>query len=290
MGPLCDERVCRLINRRFVPIYFDTEEIGKKCTGPGADEDANKFVQAKHKIFNKSGGSWSDVLLMTPKGELVGKVHRFASSSDVFKALVKARKDHPDFDRPGPLEKNIDDSIQQAQLLIDLGDNDGAQKILEKQETGNDKANYLLGRLARWQNNAKLMETHFAKIKKPAFADDMRMERAYPLWWKKDYEALRDHLKDFSKESARYNESQYYLGLAYYHLKEKEKAIKTWKSMIENMPNDRWAYKADWAYTHVVEPLPRWGFSVVDGAKRTSPVGRAGYLRTNPDLKGPRKN
>ena len=130
------------------------------------------------------------------------------------------------------------------------------------------------------------MSSNFDKVKSKDLADDIRMEQAYRFWYEEDYEELRSHLSQFPKDSNRFTEASYHLGLAHYHLDNKKQAQRTWSACIKSCSQDPWIYRADWAYTQSKQAGKQRGFS--SSGKRDSLLKRIGYMgRRNPDLSGP---
>ena len=68
-GPFSDERVVRLINRRFIPFYFDLSDRGF-----AGDPAARKFVVAARREMGGASVSTPQVLFMTPTGKVVGSM------------------------------------------------------------------------------------------------------------------------------------------------------------------------------------------------------------------------
>ena len=290
-GPLSDERVIRLINRRFVPIYFDLSNRGVM-----ADADARKFVVKAAAVLGGGGVPTPNLMIMTPEGKVVTEVSNYGSTYQVLKGLMKALRKQPKFDQPGPAEKDHKNDLEAADARIDLLDYDGARKMLRKlaraskDQTVTDQAHYRLGYLARMDRDWKAMEAHFGKVKDEhkMLANDLRMERAYRFWYGEEYKKLREHLAQFPTGTDRYTEAMYHLGLAQYHLGKKKRAQKTWGGGIKSCSQDPWIYRADWAFTQSKEKRTSGGFS--SGQKKTSLLKRIGYMgRRNPDLSGPPK-
>ncbi len=289
-GPLSDEKVIRLINRRFVPLYFDLSKHGVM-----ADRGARKFVVRANRRLGGSGVPTPNLMIMTPKGKVVGEVSNYGTTREVLKGLLRALDRNPDYDQPSELEKNHTDDIMAAQIKIDLLHYEGAARILKdlaKHRKASaevrDHANYLLGRLSRLDRDWKTMGGYLNKVKSKDLADDVRMEQAYRFWYEEEYEQLRDHLAQFPKDSNRVTEASYHRGLALYHLGAKKEARKTWSRCVKSCSQDPWIYRADWAYTQSKEKGNRRGFS--SSGKRNSLLNRIGYMgRGNPDLSGPPK-
>ncbi len=289
-GPFSDERVIRLINRRFVPLYFDLSDRGVM-----ADRDARKFVVRANKRLGGQGVPTPNLMIMTPKGKVVGEVSNYGTTRQILKGLLRALDKNRDYDQPSELEKNHTDDLMAAQIKIDLLDHEGATRILKGLAANkkapaevHDHANYLLGRLSRMDRDWKAMAGSLKKVKSKDLADDARMEQAYRFWYEEEYEQLRDHLAQFPKGSNRFTEASYHLGLAHYHLGAKKQARKTWSRCIKSCSQDPWIYRADWAYTQSKQKGNPRAFS--SSGKRSSLLNRIGYMgRGNPDLSGPPK-
>ena len=223
---------------------------------------------------------------MTAKGEVLGEVGNYATSDEVLRAVIRVLKAHPEYDRSSPAENAATMPLERAEIRMDLQDYQGARAILEKEDSA--QAQYLLGRLARFQRHWKKMEAHFqhVHVDDRDLAADVRMERAYRFWFNEEYGKLREHLKDFPKSSKRYTEARYYEGLALYHLGKKDEALAVWKETVEGSSQDPWIYRADWAYTSILDGKKKT-FSTLD--KGSSLLNRIGYAGTeNPDLSGPK--
>lgn len=275
-GPFSDERILRLANRRFVPFYFDLSDRGF-----AGDADARAFVVKVRPAYGGARVPTPDVLIMTPKGELVGSVSNYASADEVLATMRKALKARPAFDKPGPDEAAAKTAVAKARIRIDLGDHDGARKALAGDESA--MAFYLLGRLARFDGDFDAMDRYFGRVRQPDLLDDVVMERAYRYWHKGDFKKLRAHLKGFPKDSNRYSEARYFEGLALFHAGARDKAIELWKETIKACSEDPWVYRADWAYCNAKQTGSRMAFS--SAGPRTSCLNRIGYMgRNNPDL------
>jgi hypothetical protein len=289
-GPLSDERVIRLINRRFVPLYFDLSKHGVM-----ADKAARKFVVQANGRLGGQGVPTPNLMIMTTKGKVVGEVSNYGTTRQVLKGLLRALDKNPDYDQPSELEKNHTDDIMAAQIKVDLLDYEGATKILKSLAKNknapaevHDHVNYLLGRLCRMDRDWKAMAGYLKKVKSKDLADDVRMEQAYRFWCQEEFEQLRAHLAQFPKDSNRVTEASYHLGLAHYHLGAKKDARKVWSRCVKSCSQDPWIYRADWAYTQSKQKGNRGSFS--SSGKRNSLLNRIGYMgRGNPDLSGPAK-
>ncbi len=236
--------------------------------------------------FGKGMVPTPPVFFMNAEGKVLGEISNYAKSDAVLAKMLDILEKNPEFAKPSEVEKQIKDPIELANLRIDLQDYKGAIHAIAKVKSLD--AVYLRGRIARFQRDWARVEHDLAALAKGSgkYAADARMEMAYKLWYASDFEGLRKHLAQFPKEHARYTEARYYEGLAAFHLKDKDAAMKIWESTIKACAQDPWVYRADWAYTQTKKGGGRGGFS--SAGPRDSLLNRIGYMRNkNPDLKGP---
>ena len=82
-GPFSDERVIGLLNRRFVPFYFDLSNHGY-----AGDPDARKWVVKRRPDMGGMSVNTPPILIMTPEGKVAGKFSNYANSKVVLLASV----------------------------------------------------------------------------------------------------------------------------------------------------------------------------------------------------------
>ena len=223
------------------------------------------------------------MLFINAKGEVLGEVNNYGTPVEFLQAMLQVLKAHPEYDQPSSADESASSALERAEIRIDLQDYPGAAAILEQEDSA--AGHYLLGRLARLQGNWNKMEAHLQRVDDKSLASEVRMERAYCLWFNKEYDPLRGHLKDFPKSSNRYTEARYYEGVALYHLGKKDEALAVWKETIEGGEQDPWIYRADWGYSNVLDGNKTAFSSAEIGS---SLLHRIGYIgRQNPDLRGP---
>lgn len=261
-----------------MPFYFDLSD-----EGAAGDPDARKFVTRVRKDLAGNSVAPPRLFAMTPDGEVVGSADNDSSAEEVLKMMLEALEEKPEFAAPAEGEAGLT-GLDAARLRFELGDLKGAlgeAKAIEGPEARLFAAKVLRHRRA-WADAAAELD----RVTEERFADDVRMERAHGLWHGEKFEELRELLKDFPEKSARYTEARYYEGLACYHLGKKKTAAKIWKATIESREEDRWIYRADWAWADVKQGT-RMAFSSADEDR--TPLGRIGYMgRRNPDLSGPK--
>ena len=240
------------------------------------------MVKAKPKLGGRAVPT-PPVLFMTPAGKVLGEVSNYASPDQVLATMRKVLKDHPQFNRMTPEEKNEPSPLKRAELLIDLQRYDDAKKALANETS--DAAQYLLGRLARFRKDWPAMTKHFALVKDKKLQADVRMESAYRFWHANEFQKLAAHLKGFPKASTRYAEARYFEGLAAFHQGDKKNARSIWEQTIKSRKAEgRWIYRADWAFCASKQGKRRFFSS---RGPTDSLLERIGYMsfRGNPDLK-----
>ncbi len=259
-GPFSDERIIRLANRRFVPVFFDLQD-----GSPAGDPDARRFLVAARPVFGRGSVPTPPVLLMNAAGAVLGEVSNYASADEVLEAMRKVLEEHPDFNQPTEVETALVDPVERAELLIDLQEPDRARLALEGSDA--PRAQYLLGRLDRFAGDWVAMRGHFDQVKDPDLLDDIRMESAYPLWEAGLHRELMEHLAGFPVGSNRHSEAVYYRGLARFHLGERDAAVEEWRGLVTRCSQDPWIYRADWAYTECKQGNRQGSFSSADLAQ-----------------------
>ena len=274
-GPFSDERIIALINRRFVPFYFDLSSRGF-----AGDAAARDFVVKAKPSYGGRAVSTPRVLFMTPDGKVVAEENNYATEAQFLATLRKLMRDQPGFMKPGKVEAERTSPEDKAQVAIDLLDSAGARKLLKGVES--DRAHFMLGRLDRKAERWTPMKEHFAKVKDKDYRSGIRIEMAYERWADGEFRALLKALQEFPADNKRYTEARYLEGLALFHLGKKDEARAVWKSTIDGCAQDPWIYRADWAYC---ASKGRSSGLMSSAGPRTSLLNRIGYMgRANPDL------
>ena len=278
-GPFSNEKVIRLLNRRFIPFHFDLSSHGYL-----GDQDASDWVKKHLPQFAGSGVSTPPVVFVTPDGKVVGQVDNYAPAETYLAGLQKALKENPEHNKLSEEESKLS-GIEKSKLLFDLQQYDEAATALK--DVKSDEASFWRGRIALFQGDSNAAQSHFSEVKLEELLDDVRMEKAMMLWADNKFVELAKLLTDFPTDSNRSSQARYFLGLAHFHQDKKDDAKKTWKDLIDHSKEDRWVYRADWAYSQANQKRRLFSFSSSDGG--SSPLGRIGYMgSSHPDLK-PRK-
>src|SRR5262245_15603380 len=155
-GCFAELRVIHLLNRRFVPFYFNTG-------GPGLGKDAAAAEFVKGKVKNK----WAHFTAFTPMGEPFDESDVYADKDAIFDFLMNLLRKHPEYDHMTAAENTTlrtaaddpeDAAAQLAAgvLLEELGGYDMAapfcHRILDGSGEGNVRADAHRGlaRMARY--------------------------------------------------------------------------------------------------------------------------------------------
>jgi hypothetical protein len=292
--------VVRLVNRRFVPFYFDLLAV-EVPQGRGAARDlaARRFVLRARPDLGALAVSTPPVLIMTLGGEVLAEIRNYASEEEMLRELRAVLERNSVWNQLSADEKHMVEGsargeaaaqVAFAELALDLRDLDEAEarfgKVLAALPPGElrDRAAYLRGHAARLRGDRRTMEEAFAEIDdEDAFARDVATERAQDLFAHREIEQLNALLATMPESSsqARASELRYLEGLGQFHLGEKEKAAAIWRALIAELPEDRWVMRADWALFNLTNPGKR-SFTTADPK---TPLGRLGYMRrVNPDL------
>lgn len=279
-GLLGDEAIRRLVNRRFVPLYFDLDD-----GGAAADSAARAFVIAARPALGEGSVATPNALVMTAEGAVVAELDPYQTPEAFLAQLEAALRARPEFAQPSAAERALVDPLQRAALALDLGELVEAQRLLASLEGA--QARYLAGHVARLRGDFEGMEREFARIEGLAESsvprEDLLVERAQAAWRVGDFARVTALTAAFPETSARVTEALYLRGLAAFHGGAREAALALWRTNIEGHAQDAWVYRSDWAYTELQGGS---GFVqlAVPGATK-SLLGRIGYMgRPNPDL------
>ncbi|MGK0300551.1 MAG: hypothetical protein ACI89X_001423 [Planctomycetota bacterium] len=270
-----------MLNARFVPVYFD---LGRGS--PAADKDARNFVVKARKEFGGRSVSTPPVLIMTTDGEVVAEISNYATEAEMLRGLRKVLKEHPQYAGEAAAEAKWS-RLKQARVQDFLG-NDGQVMDLLGGVDGRAKCTpeetLFLAQVAR-RGGSREHAVELLDSLPVVLANEVAMEKALLSWTKGDFAAMVKPLTDYPKVGARAAEAAYYAGLAQFHLGEAKRARATWKQLVKAHGDNRWSYRADWAYTQTTnkgKAKQRRAFTTV-GNK--SLLGRHGYMgRQNPDL------
>ncbi len=275
-GPFSDEDVQALAKLRFVPFYFDLSNAGA-----AADKDARAVVVKARKNLRGMAVDTPPILFMSAEGEVLGDVANYADTKAVLAAMQKVLQQHPQYDQPSPSESE-GTPLQRALVLAGLQQFDDALALATTVDE--PAARLLCARLLRKQGKAAAAREHLDKITGAELVHDVAIERSLLAWHAGEFAAMADLLRDVPSEHARYSEARYHFGLSWFHRDDTEQARAVWKELVTGRPQDRWVYRADWAF---VESGSKPGnVRTFRSTDKAGLLGRIGYMgRNNPDLK-----
>jgi tetratricopeptide (TPR) repeat protein len=260
-GAFGETRVIDLLNRRFVPFYFNTGGPGL-----GRDEAAADFVLGK--VQNK----WAHLSAFTPDGEYLGESELYADKDGVFEFLYKLLRDHPEYNAPA------DGEVESAKLFEELGEYDKALAAY-----GDDPI--ATARIARYRKDWDALEKALDGLDESA---DTTMERGYRLIAQKKYDEARALLEPaiaMWPESPRIAEMRFSAGVACWFLDLKPQANHHWCWVVENLPDDRLARRGFNAAAAEGMPYenPELGGYAIDSQFGSIEMIKAAYAKARED-------
>ena len=235
---LVDSRVVNLLNRRFVTYYFDMDPLGSQY-----DERATDLAKDLYPDMRFSSIATPPLLFMTPERKLLGSASNFLTGQELLDRLVEVLNENPTFAKLTPEEEAVTEPVQRAWLLYELRRLDEAHALLDKQQSS--EAYYLRVLIAREQSNWKEMKQAIGMVTDSHRRLDIDVENVLRYWQGRNYEGIKAKGQRVARNNPRYQEAMYYLGLAYYHTDNTDKAIETWTQAIESNPKSAWAFRLD---------------------------------------------
>ncbi|MCR9247676.1 MAG: hypothetical protein NXI31_21835 [bacterium] len=235
-GCFAERRVIDLINRRFVPFFFNRGGPGK-----GRDAKASAFVDGQ------TENPWAYFAAFSPDGRILGETELYADKDAVFEWLRELLADHPEYAKAPAGEAETAPS--RGALLEELGDYDGA--LAAYAATAGEPAVRLAARLgelriaryrADWPRHAELEEGMRGGEHAEAAAVDLELERGRRMLAEKNYTAARDLLQPLTQHAAghpRLAEVHFYAGVACWFDDDRDWAKLHWCWVVENLPEDR---------------------------------------------------
>ena len=130
-------------------------------------------------------------MVMHPQScKVLAETIEYANTLKTLRLLLKALRRADGYNLPSEAEKKLVDPLEIAELKIDLRKLKSAKELLrgiELDENGTnrkkyERAQFLLGQLARRKKSWQEMEEHFTNLKSPYYKDQIHMERAYKFW------------------------------------------------------------------------------------------------------------
>ncbi len=238
-GPLVDNRIARLISRRFVAYGFDMDKRGSRY-----DEEAAQIaISICPDLQFPSVMPASPLLMVTPQGKELGQIDMFCTGDALLEALTKVVNENDAYRELRPDEQALDD-IQRAEVYYDLRQFDHCIEQLEGLKTS--QAYYLRGAIAREQGEWAEMKAAFKMVTDEDRKMDIQMQEVRRYWTIGNYEGIKALVGGLDRRFPHYQEALYYGGLALFHTDQREEALKTWEEGVLADPETAWALRLDW--------------------------------------------
>jgi len=234
-----DSRVVDLLNRRFVPYYYDMDSLGELY-----DDEATKLaMQLYPDLRYLSSMPTPPLLFMTPEKKFLGYASNFLSGQELLEKLVQILDENPYYGQLSQAEKNQEDPIKKARTFLELRRLDDALETLEGQESS--EAWFLRACIAREQQEWLEMKTAITRITDADLLDAITVENLLRHWNSKNLEAIKVKAAEVKPQNPRYQEAMYYLGLAHFHSGDSNRALEIWENAIQTNPKSAWACRLD---------------------------------------------
>lgn len=234
-----DSRVVGLLNRRFVPYYYDMDVAGELY-----DDEATKLaMQLYPDLRYLSSMPTPPLLFMTPEKKFLGYASNFLSGQELLEKLVQILDDNPFYGQLTQAEKDLEDPLKKARALIELRRLESALETLEGQESS--EAWFLRACIAREQQEWLNMKNAITRITDKDLLAEIKVENLIRHWNSKNLDAIRMKGAEVKANNPRYQEAMYYLGLAYFHSGDSVRALDIWENAIQANPKNAWAFRLD---------------------------------------------
>lgn len=281
-GPFAETRVIELLNRRFVPFFFNTGG-----PGDGHDDGARAFVATK--VPNP----WAYFAAFAPDGRILGMTGIYDGTDEVYAFLRALLRRHPEFDRPIAAEaaalaaaaEPTDAAVALAaaqiceQLARPIEASRGYQRALTSGDAGTRaSAHRGLLRVLRgdgdWPAHAAALAAAAASDDAALLATDLAIERGMRALAQRRFATARTILEPAiagAADSPRLAELHYEAGRACWFAGDRDAAKAHWCWILEQRPDDRLAQRARLAAGAEGFPYPNHELGGFEGT--TGPVG-----------------
>lgn len=270
-GGFAEERVIDLVNRRFVPFYFEVS--GRGCA---ASPEAKAFVR------EQTRNPWAFFAAFSPEGKLLGETALYADKEQIFEFLRSLLLRYPEFDviaageqrqfqaaeRPDATAAEV---FAAARTLQELGEYTRARRAFQKvlclpfEQTMSPLAAIELAKISRWQRDwesaREFREKAAQLVKEPtlALSDRIALERSHEeLAHGRFREAHQELEKAIASwpQSRWLGEMRFYAGVACFFLGDRDMAKFHWCWVCENIPEDRLYQRCYFSATFEKNPYP----------------------------------
>ncbi|HEX6813515.1 MAG TPA: hypothetical protein VF384_17985, partial [Planctomycetota bacterium] len=281
-GPFSETRVIELLNRRFVPFFFNTG-------GPGEGKD----VKARDFVLGKVPNRWAYFAAFAPDGRILGQTGIYDGTEQVFAWLRALLRRHPEFDRPTAAESEVRKqagteleapaALEVARTCEQLVWYAEAKRAFERVLAAGDatqraEAHRGLLRIARgdgdWPAHATALAAASASAEAKALATDLAIEQGLRHLAEKRFATARVVLESAiagGKDSPRLAELHYEAGRACWFADDRDWAKAHWCWILDQRADDRMAMRARLAAG--AEAFPYRNCELGDFEAKTGQVG-----------------
>ena len=281
-GPFSETRVIELLNRRFVPFFFNTGGPGE-----GKDEKARDFVTGK--VPNR----WAYFAAFAPDGRILGQTGIYDGTEQVFAWLRALLRRHPELDRPTAAESEARNqaagepaapvALEVARVCEQLTWYADSRRAWERVLAAGDptqraEAHRGLLRIARadgdWPAHAAALLAATASAESEVMAADLAIERGLRLLAEQRFASARVVFESAiagAADSQRLAELHYEAGRACWFGGDRDWAKAHWCWIRAERPDDRMAMRARLAAG--AESFPYRNCELGDFEAKTGPVG-----------------
>ncbi|MGI9519578.1 MAG: tetratricopeptide repeat protein [Pirellulaceae bacterium] len=239
---LVDSRVVNLLNRRFVVYYFSMDELSSQYDAQAAALSRKLHPDMRYLASMPT----PPMLFMTAEGKMLGHASNFLLPDDLLEYLTGKLDENPAYAQLTPAEKAVEDAVQRAWVHYELRQFESAIELLENQQSSD--AFYLRGLIAREQLEWPEMKAAFKMVTDSARLNDIKLDQALRYWELRNFEGIKAHLEGVRPDHPRYQEAMYYLGLAWFHTDDREKALELWEAALRHDRSSAWALRLDWTF------------------------------------------
>jgi hypothetical protein len=239
-GPLVDDRVVRLIQRRVVAYGFDMDRQGARY-----DEDAAAIaISICPDLKFPSIMPAAPILFITPDGTELGQIDFFCTPDAFLEVLTAVVSGNVAYNELTAAEAALEDPTARARVLYDLRQFDRCLALVEDDQSS--EAYFLRGAIARERGEWADMKAAFKMVSDERRKPDIQMHEILRFWEIGNFEGIKSIVTGLNRRFPHYQQAMYYLGLAMYHTGETEEAAKVWEDAILADPESAWALRLDW--------------------------------------------
>lgn len=267
-GPLADQRVIRLIRRRFVPCYFET-----KPQGALYDKQATELAMlVSPELRFAAVMPTPPLMFVTPEGKSLATANVFCTADELYAVLVRVVGENEPWSSLSDDELLLPGTVDQARVLHELGQSGQALKMLG--DDPSSAASFLRGVIAREEGDWAGMKRAFSRVTDDAWLNEMKMQELYRHWTAGNWRGIKSVAADIDPDWPRYQEALYYQGLACHYTDTTSETMRLWKESIEANPATVWSLRMDWTRSILKHGV---GTPVLPGHRTDSLLGRS-YL------------